>query len=233
MPAQPVVAGIAEERVRIRVAFDHVAEARACDHLDVLVGVAKGADVVVDGPEVDLNGGEAPGIAHGVAPGTALEGVAAVAADQQVVAVVAIKRIVAAGALEGVAAIAALETIAAVVADDQVIVLRADDAFDRGVAVTGRVARVLRHVRHVHDKPGRGGRVAGDVEVVAAVDMIGARAADENVHALAAVQGVGPAAAVEHVHAVDVVGAGEHVIAGQPVEHPPPKSASSCSVPSW
>ena len=87
------------------------------------------------------------------------------------------QQVYAASAVEPVIAVAAIDRICARVSGQHVVETRADKVFDSDKRIGASAAgKLCRRDRQTDSYPGRGGRIAGHVAVIAAIEDIVARA---------------------------------------------------------
>ena len=206
---QDVVARPAVDLVVRSVAGDHIVIGTAAGVLDRVITVALGiADRSAPGLQVDDDLGGGGDERYRVVAVAAVQGIRATAADQQVVVLARHQRVVAVQPLQNAAVVG--------IAVEHVVEVRADDMLDIGHAVALRIAAladedVLIVRARAEDHPDLGILIGHLVEIVAAVDRIGAGPAFQHVVAVAAFQRVG--AALPHQPVV-VLAAAQRVALG-------------------
>ena len=145
-------------------------------------------------------------VGNGVHTRPAVHRVGAGAADEQVVAFAALQQVV---------ALVTGEVVRAVVATQDVVEVRAVEVFDGDEDIPQRVAAGSRRVAQVQRDGAAGCDVAGGVDARATVELVGTRAADQDVGIGAASELVVAGFAVEQVEARAAV---QHIVTGAAIE---------------
>ena len=171
-----VVALSTGQRVVARIADQMVGEGAAGQILDIGIGVALGVAAMADAPvEEHFDRNLAVGEADAVDARATVDMVGTLAAGQRVVAVVAIEIVVMVGA---------------------------DQIFDAGQRIALGIAARPRRAVEMGSHPGRRARIARGIGSLATVQLVSARAADEQIVARAAVQRFISTGAIDGVVAI-------------------------------
>jgi hypothetical protein len=142
--------------------------------------------------------------------------VAAEAAADDVVAVATIENVIATAASQHIEALAAVQTkgLGEAIADQDVVALRTLDVLDVLVTVTKRLAGVVGGIDEIDRQSDQRVGIAGAVETVAALHLVLAGSADQDIGAAAAIEDVVLGAAIEDI----VVDTADQRILARPAE---------------